>query len=345
MATIKEVAEQAGVSVATVSRVVNKSGYVSIDLQERVRDAMLSLNYKPSALARSLRRQETQTVGVLIPQLDQPFFSALAFAVEQTLFASDYRALVCSSEEDRAKEDAYIDMLLRQRVDGVVIAPTGHSAENIHRLTDSKVPVVLVDRDIAQAKVNRVLSTNREGAAGGARHLIDLGHRRIALVGASMHSESMNHRLDGAKKALIDANIDLDPDLIIMGVLPHFEMGYTAGVRLLSGEPAARPTAVFALTDVMAIGVMHAAAELGLSLPRDVSIIGFDDIPAAKFIIPELTTVSQPIYQMGEVAASTLIRHIQDRDLPLESLQLSTRLILRKSTAPIYGNGTHKGGV
>ncbi|MDZ4767385.1 MAG: LacI family DNA-binding transcriptional regulator [Chloroflexota bacterium] len=336
MATIKEVAEQAGVSVATVSRVVNKSGYVSIDLQERVRSAMVSLNYKPSALARSLRRQETQTVGVLVPQLDQPFFSALAFAVEKTLFTNAYRSLVCSSEEDRDKEDAYIDMLMRQRVDGVVIAPTGHSTENIYRLLDSNIAVVLVDRDLTQVKVNRVLSANGAGAIAGARHLIDLGHRRIALVGASMHSESMHYRLEGAKEAIIAAGGEIDPDLIVLGVLPHFEMGYTAGVRLLSGDPVQRPTAVFALTDVMAIGVMHAAAELGMSLPKDLSIIGFDDIPAAKYIIPELTTVNQPIYQMGEVAATTLIRHIHDRELPLETLQLPTRLIIRKSTAPIY---------
>jgi LacI family transcriptional regulator len=343
MATIKEVAEQAGVSVATVSRVVNQSGYVSVDLQERVREAMRQLNYKPSALARSLRRQETQTIGVLIPQLDQPFFSALAFAVEKTLFASDYRALVCSSEENRNKEDAYTDMLLRQRVDGVVFAPTGYSSENVHRLLDGGVPVVLVDRDLPNVKVNRVLTTNRDGAASGALHLVELGHSRIAVIGGPVHSEAMNHRLEGATRAFAEAGVALDPDLIVVGALPQFEMGYTAALRLLNTAPASRPTAVFALTDVMAVGVMHAAAELGLSIPRDLSVIGFDDIPAAKYIIPELTTVAQPIYQMGEAAAQTLIRHIQDDTLALETIQLETRLVKRSSTAPFRLSGRKSG--
>src|SRR5881394_3136012 len=131
MATIKEVADYAAVSVATVSRVINKTGYVSEDLQQRVFQAMDALNYKPSALAQSLRNQRTQVVGVLIPQLDQPFFSALTFSIEQALFASDYRTLICSSGENRIKEDAYIEMLLRQRVDGVIFAPMGQSTDNV----------------------------------------------------------------------------------------------------------------------------------------------------------------------------------------------------------------------
>jgi LacI family transcriptional regulator len=335
MATIKEVAQYAGVSVATVSRVVNKSGYVSVDLQERVRHAMLELNYKPSALARSLRRQQSQTVGVLLPQLDQPFFSALAFAVEKRLFASDYRSLVCSSEESREKEDAYIDMLLRQRVDGVVLAPTGYSAENVHRLLDGKIPVALVDRDLPQVQVNRVLTTNFDGAVGGIRHLVELGHRDIALVGGSTHSEAVNHRLEGAKHAMNEAGLVINPDWLVIGGVSRFEDGYSAGRQLLSFKLEHRPTAVFALADVMAIGVMHAASEAGLSLPQDLSIMGFDDVPAAKYIIPELTTVAQPIYDMGEAAAATLIRHMQDSSLPLETIQLPTKLIVRKSTAPL----------
>jgi LacI family transcriptional regulator len=333
VATIKEVAQHAGVSVATVSRVVNKSGYVSANLEERVRAAMRDLNYKPSALARSLRRQVTQTIGVLVPQLDQPFFSALAFAVEKTLFNRDYRALVCSSEESREKEDAYIDILLRQRVDGVVLAPTGHNTENVHRLVDGGVPVVIVDRDLPHVPVNRVLATNYEGALSGARYLIELGHRRIALIGGAPHSEAMSHRLEGARRALISAGCPPADDMIVINRLPEFEESYRAAQKLLARPLEERPTAIFALNDVMAMGVYHAAAELGLILPDDLSVVGFDDIPAARYIVPSLTTVAQPIYQMGEAAALTLIRHIQDDSLPLETIQLETRLVVRDSTA------------
>ena len=164
MATIKEVAEHAKVSVATVSRVVNNSGYVSADLRERVEKAMHLLNYKPSALARSLRRQETHTIGVLVPELNQPFFGTLVFAMEKTLFARDYRTLICSSEEDAVKEAAYVDILLRQRVDGVILVPTGQSAEGVSRLLQANIPVVLIDRDLPNLAINRVLSDNFGGA-------------------------------------------------------------------------------------------------------------------------------------------------------------------------------------
>ena len=140
MATIKEVAKRARVSVATVSRVVNNSGYVSNDLRERVEEAMQTLQYKPSALARSLRRQETHTIGVLVPSLNQPFFSTLIFAMEKTLFAGDYRTLICSSEEDPLKEATYVDILLRQRVDGVILVPTGHSTEGVTHLLQAQIP-------------------------------------------------------------------------------------------------------------------------------------------------------------------------------------------------------------
>jgi LacI family transcriptional regulator len=332
VATIKEVADHAGVSVATVSRVVNKTGYVSLDLQERVQNAMRTLNYRPSALARSLRRQETQTIGILVPQLDQPFFSALVFAVEKTLFSSDYRALICSAEERRDKEDAYIEMLMRQRVDGVILVPTGQSTDNVRRLLDEGVPVVLVDRDIPNLAINRVLCNNYPGGASAIEHLLALGHRRIGMIGGPDYSEAIIDRMNGAREALLAAGVEVDPALCITGSMPQFEMGYTMGMQLL--DRSDRPTAIFAFNDVIAIGVLHAAAELGLRLPDDLSVIGFDDIPAAAYSIPELTTVAQPIYAMGEQAANLLIRHIRDSDAPVESVKLETQLIIRKSTAP-----------
>jgi LacI family transcriptional regulator len=332
VATIKEVAERARVSVATVSRVVNNSGYVSTDLRERVEEAMHTLHYKPSALARSLRRQETHTIGVLVPALNQPFFGTLIFAMEKTLFTGDYRTLICSSEEDPLKEATYVDILLRQRVDGVILVPTGHSTEGVSRLLQAEVPVVLIDRDFPNLSISRVLSDNFGGANAGMQHLLALGHRRIALIGGPSYSQVTRARVEGAEQAFRDFGAVYDPSLLMIGTLPEFELGYQAALSLM--KRADPPTAIFALTDVVAVGVLHAAAQLNLTLPDDLSVMGFDDIPLAAYTIPELTTIAQPIYGMGQTAVEILMRRLHNQHQPLETIQLDTRLVVRKSTAP-----------
>lgn len=331
MATMKEVAEHADVSVATVSRVINKSGYVSPDLEERVHAAMRILKYQPSALARSLRRQQTQTIGVMIPQLDHPFFSTLAFSIEKSLFPHEYHTLICSAEESPDKENAYTEIMLRQRVDGVIIVPTGQSVHTLNQLVEKKVPVVLIDRDLPEVEVNKVLVSNFHGAYEGMKHLLDLGHRNIAVIGTSPYSQAMQRRIDGVHKALADFGVNNNPELPVTGILQQFEMGYQTAKRLLAEKT--RPTAIFALTDVAAIGVMHAAAEMNLRLPDELSVMGFDDIPLASFSIPTLTTIAQPIAQMGEIATRLLMSHIHQRETPVETVMLETKLIVRQSTA------------
>jgi LacI family transcriptional regulator len=339
MTTIKAVADYAGVSVATVSRVMNKSGYVSHDLEMRVLEAMAALHFRPSALAQGLRNQRTLTVGVLIPQIDQPFFSALTFVIEKSLFASGYRALICSAEENLEKENTYVEMLLRQRVDGVVIAPTGQSAEHVMRFVERNVPVVLVDRDLPELTgINRVLVDNHQGAYEGMRYLIELGHRRIAIVAASLYSESLQSRLNGAQRALKDANIQLASEMLIIETRPDFEVGLNAGNKLLA--LTTRPTAIFALTDMMAVGVIHAIAKAGLNVPDDISVIGFDNIPLAPYIMPELTTVAQPIDRIGEVIAGMLLRHMEEGSVEIESVTLQAHLVERNSAHPPRDTGS-----
>lgn len=333
MATMKEVADRAEVSVATVSRVINKSGYVSPDLEMRVNEAMRSLKYQPSALARSLRRQETLIIGVLVPQLDQPFFSALAFAIEKSLFANHYRTLICSAEEDQNKENAYVEMLLRQRVDGVIVVPTGQSTQAIRQLLEKDVPVVLVDRDLSLLHTNKVLSNNRKGGYQGMQYLLDIGHQIVGVIGAPAYSEAMLERAEGVRQALTERGIQNDPELFVVGLPQQFEMGYTTAMAMLQKTPA--PTAIFALTDVIAIGVMHAAAELGLRVPHDLSVMGYDDIPLATYSVPGLTTIAQPIYDMGETATRLLLERILDNEKPPKTLTLDCRLVVRKSTSPL----------
>lgn len=332
MATIKQVAEQAGVSVATVSRVANGSGYVSAAVRERVEAAMRALNYQPSALARGLRRQQTRTIGLLLPQMNQPFFSTLACAVERTLFAADYRTLICSSEENAAKEAAYIDILLGERVNGVILVPQGQDPEGVNRLLQANIPVVLVDRDLPDLPLSRVLSDNFGGAYAGTFHLLTLGHERIATISAPADNRTAQARVAGVRQALQDFGTAANPDLLLGGSLSEFEVGYQAGLHLLEcPEP---PSAVFALTDVVAVGVLHAAAQLGLALPADLSVIGFDDVPLATYVIPALTTIAQPIYALGQTAVEILLRRLRQPDAPPETVTLPTRLVIRSSTAP-----------
>ncbi|MEQ8676275.1 MAG: LacI family DNA-binding transcriptional regulator [Aggregatilineales bacterium] len=331
MATMKQVAKAANVSIATVSRVINKTGYVSPDLEVRVQEAMDKLAYLPSSLARSLRMQETRTIGVLIPQLNQPFFSTLAFAIEKSLFAQDYRALICSAEEDGDKERSYVDMFLRQRVDGVVVVPTGHSSQTLLPLMNNGTPMVMVDRYLKGFTVNQVFSDNVSGAYQGMRHLLELGHRRISVIGTSHYSEPMNDRLKGIDRALAEHGGDIVIEHFMSDTLQHFEMGYDTAKQVLTRD--SRPTAIFALMDVIAIGIMHAAAELHMSIPHDLSVIGFDDIPLSSFSIPTLTTVAQPIYEMGEVAAGLLLKSFSDDVVTVETITLDTQLMIRQSTA------------
>jgi len=273
-------------------------------------EAMEALRYQPSAVARGLRTRETRSIGVLVPQLSQPFFSSLAYAIERTLFSHGYRAFLCSAEEDAAEESAYIDMLLSQRVDGLV----------------------LVDRDLPMLKIDRVLSDNFMGAYGLARHLIDLGHRRIGIISAPQHSGSISRRVAGINRAFQEAEIQPEQDLFVEGALEQFELGFSVAQQFLqSSRP---PTAVMALNDVIAVGALHAAWKAGLSLPRDLSVTGFDDISLARYTMPELTTAAQPVFEMGRKAALRLLLRIQKPDLKVRRTLLPISLVIRGSIAP-----------
>jgi LacI family transcriptional regulator len=333
MANIKQVAELADVSVATVSRVINNSGFVSPVLRQRVLDAMHELSYQVNGPARSLRRQETRTVGVLVPQLDHPFFSALSFAIEQALSAENYYVFMCSAEESSKKEEDYTRMMLRQRVDGVIIGPTSYNQANLMKLLDQRIPVVLVDRDLPELEVNRVIINNVQGGYDGARHLLDLGHRHIGVIGAHERSGAMDQRVRGILQVFAERAHDGRPRFVFTHRLQQFEEGYLAARQLLRQAP--RPTAIYALNDVLAIGVLKAAAELDLRTPEDLSVMGFDDIALASYVVPALTTVAQPIYDMGETAAQILLRQMNGPDQPIETVRFDTQLIIRSSTAPV----------
>lgn len=331
MANVKQVAQAAEVSVATVSRVISGSGFVSPDLTERVYKAMETLKYRPSQLARGLRTQQTYNVGVLIPQIDHPFFSSLTFGVEKELFEKNYRCFVCSTEENPDKENAYVEALLGQQVGGLIIVPTTSAGESIQKFVEQRVPVVLVDRDLPDAEVDRVLSDNHSGAYKLACYILRLGHRDVTVIGTSADSRAMTDRVRGIKQAFAEADTAHTLRFHFQEPLAQFRAGYEIGLQVLSNSP--RPTAVMALTDVIAVGVLHAGSELNIDVPRELSVTGFDDIPLASHVIPSLTTVSQPLQEMGSVAANLMLGKIKNSSRAPQQTILPTHLVVRHSTA------------
>ena len=328
--TMNDVAREAGVSVATVSRVINGSNGVSDKLTKQVNLAMDKLHYHPSSLARSFKIQQTMLVGVIVPLIDHPFYSRLAMAIEQKLFQNGYRAIICNAEEDEERERAYIEMLIRQRVDGFIINSAAMSTRFLKELEALQIPYVLIDRDLPKAECSKVFGDNSQGGYIGIEHLVELGHRRIGVVGAPAHTEPIQRRIRGVKEALAAFNIEANPALLVTGDTQLFDMGYQAARQLMALEKP--PTAIFSLTDVTAVGAIHALSELGLSVPDDVSVLGYDNIPIARYMIPQLSTVEQPIIEMGETAVALLFARLNDPSQPSKEAVLKTRLIVRQST-------------
>jgi DNA-binding LacI/PurR family transcriptional regulator len=334
LSTMNEVAKEANVSVATVSRVINGTGGVSKKLEQRVLAAMEKLHYHPSTLARSFKMQQTQMVGIIIPLLDHPFFSRLAQVMEQELFANNYRSIVCNTEENQSREQEYIELLMRQRIDGVIINSAVANIDYLGELEAQNIPAVLIDRNVQQFECSKVFSDNSLGGYLGMNYLLELGHRHIGIVAPFSFAQPMQHRIRGVREAMAEWGLKENSEMFIMSNDPSFEMGINAGIYFAQLEP--RPTAIYALTDVTAVGVMHGLRRMNLSIPDDVSVMGYDNIPLSAYIMPTLSTVSQPITAMGKTAVEILLRHIQNPELAPEKAVLPTELIIRESTAALY---------
>jgi len=331
--TMNDVAREAGVSVATVSRVINNTDGVSKKLQQRVEMAMEKLNYHPSSLARSFKMQETRLIGLIIPLLNHPFFSLLAQVMEQELFRQNYRAIICNTEENEERELEYIELLLRQRVDGVIINSAIPNTDYLFQLQSQNIPCVLIDRDVNGFECSKVFSDNSQGGYQGMKYLLELGHRNIHIVAPFDNKQPMQHRLRGVREALDEFGIEAHQDMFIMHNDHSFEMGIEAGQYIAEISPL--PTAVFALTDVTAVGLLHGLAKAGIRVPDDISVMGYDGIPLSGYVMPTLSTIAQPIIEMGKRAVEVLLNHINKPDLVPDRIVLSNELIIRESTAEL----------
>ncbi len=335
--TIKDIAARAGVSISTVSRVVNQSVKVDPATEARVHEAIQALGYRPNLLARSFRRKVTHTIGLLVPDNSNPYFAEMARVIEDAGFAEGYSVILCNSDLSDVKQAAYIDVLLAKRVDGIIMTSTGLIPElddgrDIERIQHAGVPFVVIDRDLDGTQVDQILVDNHEGGYLAGQYLIEHGHRQIACVVGPSDLTPSAGRIAGFRSVLAEAGIELPANQLVRGNGRH-DGGFRAVAELL--ERHTEFTAIFAFNDEMAIGVIGALQRAGKRVPDDVSVIGFDDIPYAAAIFPSVTTIAQPIAEMGKTGLDMLLNRIRNPDRQPRRVLLSTRLMERESVGRV----------
>lgn len=327
---MRDVAARAGVSVTSVSHVINETRPVSIELRQRVVHAMQELGYQPNRLARSLRSGKTNTIGMIVPDSANSFFAEVARGIEDTSFEHGYSLILCNSDSDLEKEAFYTNVLVEKQVDGILFVAAGVSTERILELQQKQIPVVVVDREIPGVEVDTVLTDNQRGGWLVTRHLIDLGHQCIGLITGPSDLTLSAYRVTGYRQALAESGLSEDEELVVRGDF-GFESGYQSTRRLLSRSRP--PTAIFACNDLMAVGALRAAVQEGRRVPQDLSVVGYDDIPLASYTNPPLTTVAQPNYAMGVQAATMLLDQLQDPSSAPRRITLAVELQVRDSAA------------
>jgi LacI family transcriptional regulator len=310
LTTVKDVAKRAGVSPATVSNVINQKGNVSPALVESVTRAIEELGYRPNVLARGLRVSRTYTVGLVISDMLNPYFSEIAAGVERVCSRRGYTVLLCTTNDNKSAEAKHVQVLRDRQVDGIIIASTGTGNELIEKLVTDEYPLVLINRRLDGVETDCVVSDNVGGALQAMDYLVSLGHRRIGFVGGARDSLPSRERLEGYLRGLAKAGIPADNEIIRYGYL-KYSGGYEAAKDLV--RISDRPTAIFAANDMMAIGVMDAVLEAGLRIPEDISLVGFDDTMLSSLKRINLTTVRQSYLELGEIATKMLLDKLSKR--------------------------------
>jgi len=329
MTTIKDVANRAGVAPITVSRVVNNSGYVSSATRQRVEAAAAELNYVPNMLARSLRSNRTDTLALVLTDITNPFWTTVARGAEDSASAHGFSVIFCNTDEHEAKQDQYLSMLLRKRVDGFLYVPANDRPDPIVQIHKQGIPVVVLDRKIHGVDVDFVRSDSKDGAEKLISHLLKLGHKKIAIFNGPPNIATARERLAGFKIAMTKAGQEFDESLVFSGEFT-VESGRQMVKQLLQRESL--PTALFAANNFIAIGAIQALRSNGLRVPEDISLVCFDDIPTSHMIEPFLTVVAQPAYQIGQRAAELLVTHItQSGKQDFQDIVFAPELIVRNS--------------
>jgi LacI family transcriptional regulator len=330
MPTIHDVAERAGVAPTTVSRVINNSGYVSDATRQRVETAIEELGYVPNRLARSLRLKRTHTLGLVVTDITNPFWPAVARGVEDAAHAAGFSVILCNTDESEAKQKQYLDVLLQKRVDGILLAPACASPELLDWIRDQTTPVVLVDRRVDDAQVDVVRGDSEDGAFRLVQHLISLGHQHIAVLSGPKDVSTATDRVDGYCRALKESGLRVQAEWIRYGAFSQ-ESGREMAEQALATSPP--PTALFAANNFIAVGALQALQHKGLQVPRDVSLVSFDDLMSSMVIAPFLTVADQPAYDMGQRAAALLLTRLSGaNDTGFQEVVLPVKVTIRHST-------------
>jgi LacI family transcriptional regulator len=332
--TIRDVARLAGVSSMTVSRVINGSERVSPATRQRVEEAIDELGYVPSRLARGLIRQKTGTLALIVPDVANPFFTLVVRGAEEVARRADYRLLLCDTRSDLELEREVIEELLAHRVEGIAIAPVSdRSRTHLRRLAKFGVPFVLIDRTVQGVDSDLIVGDNEGGARRLVTHLLELGHRRIGLIVEADDVSTARHRRQGYESALAAAGVPVDESLIVRADADP-SGGFEGMRRLLTLDE--RPTAVFAVNNLVALGVIEAVRDAGLEVPDDVALVCFDDIEYASRMYPFLTVMAQPAETLGSLGTQLLLERIDGRARARgRSVVLSAQFIVRKSCGAV----------
>ena len=326
--SIYDVAREARVSVFTVSAVINKTGRVSATLGRRVEAAIHKLNYRPNLLARSLAKQQTHTLGMVVTDIANPFFPAIVRAAEDAAQKAGYSVLLCNSDDKQDKEAVYLELLLSKRVDGIILNKTPAPLSVVQRrmLDEAKAPIVLLMRTCPGLKTDVVQTDDRQGAIDAIAHLARVGHKRIAFVSGPLNVSNARARRQGYRKALEAFGLEYDPELTFEGDY-RIESGHRAGLALLPH----RPDAVLVTNYLMTVGFMSAADEIGMRCPEDFGLVSFDDYPWLGCFRPRLTTIELPKYELGDTAVRLLLERIQGKRTHPVTVTLLPQLRVRES--------------
>ncbi len=328
MATIQDVAKAAKVSVATVSRVLNNSPSVSEKKQQVVMRAIQELNYQPNLLGRNLRRTETKMILVLVPTIFNTFYAKVVKGIEDIGNENGYNVMLCNTYAEKNREQVFLKQLKNRLVDGIIFMATGLSKEALNEI-NQHFPIVQCCEYIKGANLSRISIDNYAAAYKAVTHLIRQGRKRIAMISSLNKLASTVEREAGYKKALENAGIAIEPDIILPGDY-GFKSGLRAARQLLTKE--FNIDGIFAISDMMAIGAMKTIKENGLSVPEDIAVVGFDDIRYTSMCEPQLTTISQPQYDLGCGAMTLLLKRIQNEKADIEHIVLEHELMIRGST-------------
>jgi LacI family transcriptional regulator len=336
MATIHDVARLAGVSPITVSRVINNSGYISQETRARVKAAIIELGYAPNIIARSLRSKRTNTLALVLTDITNPFFTAIARGVEDTASDAGFTVIYCNTDESVEEEAKNLQLLLQKQVDGILLVPARSTSRSIELIKEQGTPVVILDRRVPNLDADVVRCDSVEGAYQLIKLLIDQGHRRIAVMSGPQGVSTADDRVAGFQKAMTESRLLYD-GLVLYGTYT-LTSGYEMAKRVLSLSPQA--TALFAANNFIAIGALKALRDSGLKVPGDISVVAFDDLPQTWIVEPFLTVAAQPPYEMGCKATQLLLNRIRgEAPSECQEILLPIELIVRHSNGPVMGSG------